>query len=150
LLEWKGLDALKFGLDTDEVIFHRCQLYRRQARAILRLVATAAEVDRVLRTLVRRFDKANDSSKPSLDSDRTIVCEIPDLNLVYRGAYKDGRIERFAKVRNGTRGDVRIEVDSDDLVALAEGRMSLTRALFTGRLSIDAAARDLMVLRQLL
>jgi predicted lipid carrier protein YhbT len=113
-------------------------------------VATAAEVDRVLRSLVRRFDKANDASKPSLDSDRTIICEIPDLKLVYKGAYRNGRIERFARAPDGARGDVRIEVDSDDLVALAEGRMSLTRALFTGRLSIDAAARDLMVLRQLL
>jgi predicted lipid carrier protein YhbT len=113
-------------------------------------VATAAEVDRVLRTLVRRIDKADDASKPSLDSDRTIICEIPDLNLVYRGAYREGRIQRFARARNGTRGDIRIRVDSDDLVALTEGRMSLTRALFTGRLSIDGAARDLMVLRQLL
>jgi hypothetical protein len=114
-------------------------------------VATPAEVDRVLRGLIRRFDEAEPSSKASLPSGRAIVCAITDLNIVYRGDYTGGRINGFARAKkDDVRGDIRIEMRSDDLIALAEGRLSLARALFTGRISVDAGARDLLLLRQLL
>jgi len=113
-------------------------------------VATQARVEQVFRNRIRRFDETDPTSKPSVSAPRSILCEIPDLKLMYRGDYRDGKIQKFSRVKNHSTGDITIEVSSDDLVALAEGRMSLTRAIFTGRLSVDAGASDLMLLRQLL
>lgn len=113
-------------------------------------MATRADVDRVLHGLIQRLDEAQPSAKASLPSDRTIVCLVPDLDLRYRGRYRGGRIGTFRRVKDSEPGDITIEVSSDDLVALAEGRLSLPTALLTRRLSVDASARDLLLLRQLL
>jgi len=45
---------------------------------------------------------------------------------------------------------VRITVDSDGLVALAEGRLDATRALLTRRVRVEAAVGDLLRMRRLL
>ncbi|MDA8369337.1 MAG: SCP2 sterol-binding domain-containing protein [Nocardiopsaceae bacterium] len=48
------------------------------------------------------------------------------------------------------RAQVRITVSSDDLVELAEDRMDFAKAMFSGRVKIDASFSDLMRMRKLL
>lgn len=113
-------------------------------------MATRAEVDRTLRELVGRLDDAelNDAKLPS--DARTILCIVTDLDVVYRAEYAKGRIRKLRAVKDDVaEADVRITVVSDELIALAEGRSSLTIALLFGRIRVDANARDLLLLRQL-
>jgi len=112
-------------------------------------VATPAEVDRCLKKLVKRLDTADLDGASLPDQQRSIVCVITDLDLIYRAEYADGAIRKLSKVKAAEGGDVRITVASDELIALAEGRSSLPMALLFGRIRVDAHARDLLLLRQL-
>jgi hypothetical protein len=112
-------------------------------------VATRAEVDRTLKTLMKRLDGA-DLDGASLPSEsRSIVCVITDLEIVYRAEYANSRITKLREVKSAEGGDVRISVASDELISLADGRSSLPMALLFGRIRVDAHARDLLLLRQL-
>lgn len=98
---------------------------------------------------MRRLDGA-DLEGASLPPDRTILCSVSDLDVAYQAEYSKGRIRALRVVEAAVEdADVQIEVASDDLIALAEGRTSLALALLTGRLRIEAHARDLLLLRQL-
>jgi predicted lipid carrier protein YhbT len=117
-------------------------------RAILAAVATRAQVERTLDDLIGRLHDA-DVSERSLPAERTLLCHISDLALWYRGTFSEGRISGLVAVKKPPRGDVVITVSSDDLVALSEGRLSPVFAFLSGKLRVDAGARDLMLIRQL-
>jgi hypothetical protein len=113
-------------------------------------VATREEVDRTLRELVGRLDGADLDGASLPEQKKTIVCEITDLDLIYRAEYGAGRIRKLRVTRTASdEADVRLSVSSDELIALAEGRSSLPMALLMGRIRVDAHARDLLLLRQL-
>jgi predicted lipid carrier protein YhbT len=134
----------------------RPNLLRRRARttpgAVLRLgaVATPAEVDRTLKDLVRRLAGASPQTRSTPSGERKLVVFIPDLELVYTGAYSAGAISSLRKAaRPNGEEDVKITVSSDDLIALADGRLGVGSALLWGKLRVEAGARDLLLLRQL-
>ena len=112
-------------------------------------VATPAEVDRTLKKLVKRLDTADLDGASLPEQQRSIVCVITDLEIIYRAEYADGQIRKLTKVKTAEGGDVRISVASDELISLADGRSSLPMALLFGRIRVDANARDLLLLRQL-
>jgi predicted lipid carrier protein YhbT len=118
------------------------------ARDILAPVATKAQVERTLAELIKRLD-STDVSDRSLPEDRSLVCYIRDLELYYSGTFSAGRISKLVGQTKQKRGDVLITVGSDDLVALADGRLSPVYAFLSGKLRVDAGARDLMLIRQL-
>jgi predicted lipid carrier protein YhbT len=121
----------------------------QRPRAILAAVATRAQVERTLDELISRLHDA-DVSDRSLPAERTLLCHISDLSLWYRGTFSEGRISGLVAVKKAPpRGDVVITVSSDDLVALSEGRLSPVFAFLSGKLRVDAGARDLMLIRQL-
>ncbi len=111
-------------------------------------VATAAEVDRTLKDLVRRLDEAAVDAN-SLPESRTLAVLIKDLGVSYTAQFGAGRISALAKAEPLGDEDVRIVVGSDDLIALATGRMGVGGALLMGKLRVDAGARDLLLLRHL-
>ena len=51
---------------------------------------------------------------------------------------------------NFRQGQVKLSANSDDLIALIEGRLSVPTAWATGKLKIDASMLDLLKLRSLL
>lgn len=111
-------------------------------------MATASEVDRTLRALVGRLEEVDAAERASAFPDRTFVCHVADLGIAYRGAYRAGRIEGLERAEEeSANGDVRVSLTSDDLVALAEGRLPVMRAFLTGRLRVSAGLRDLVLLR---
>jgi hypothetical protein len=112
-------------------------------------VATPAEVDRTLKKLVKRLDTADLDGASLPEQQRSIICVITDLDIIYRADYAEGRITKLSKVKTAEGGDVRISVASDELISLADGRSSLPMALLFGRIRVDAHARDLLLLRQL-
>jgi predicted lipid carrier protein YhbT len=118
------------------------------SRAILAAVATRAQVERTLADLISRLHDT-DVSDRSLPAERTLLCHISDLDLWYRGTFAEGRISGLVAVKKPPTGDVIITVSGDDLVALSEGRLSPVFAFLSGKLRVDAGARDLMLIRQL-
>lgn len=113
-------------------------------------VASADDVDRTLKELVRRLNGAKlEDGAQMPEGSRSLVVSIRDLDITYTCVFAGGRIDKLRKAEPAGDEDARITVSSDDLVALASGKMGVGGALLTGRLRVDAGMRDLLMLRQL-
>ncbi|MBI4729224.1 MAG: SCP2 sterol-binding domain-containing protein [Acidobacteria bacterium] len=113
------------------------------------VVAARSDVERTLRSLIGRLNGADPSAKTALPADRAIACVLPDLETCYRANLRKGQVSRPVAAGGPEDGDVVFTVSSDDLLALAGGRLSLPAAVVTGKLKIDAGARDLLLLRRM-
>ncbi|MBB5431913.1 SCP2 sterol-binding domain-containing protein [Nocardiopsis composta] len=85
--------------------------------------------------------------------ERSVSVAVKDLDTVFdMRLTKDGLqdVTSRATASPGDRAQVRITLASEDLVALAYDRLELTKAMFSGRVKIDASFGDLMRLRKLL
>lgn len=111
-------------------------------------VATEEEVDQTLHGLARRLAEARIGHR-SLPERRSLAVFIKDLPLTYTAVFGDGIISNLQRQAPDGNEDVRIHVSSDDLVALANGRMGVGGALLTGKLRVDAGMSDLLLLRRL-
>lgn len=92
---------------------------------------------------------AGASPDPGSVPDRTLVCVVPDLQTAYWVQMKDAKLEGLRPATGNENADVKITARSDDLVALMEGRLNVAFAFLTGKVRVDAAASDLMLLRKL-
>ncbi|HCO04002.1 MAG TPA: hypothetical protein DIT48_11705 [Actinobacteria bacterium] len=115
-------------------------------------VATRAEVGDKLRELIGRLDDADeevrDKLADSLPESRSIEIRLTDLETSFWTELAGGRM---GKLRSGEKedADIRIEVRSDDLVALVDGKRSLFSSYLSGQVRIRASVSDLMRLRKL-
>jgi hypothetical protein len=110
-------------------------------------VATDAEVERSIRSLMKKLSEA--SPDPDSIPNRSILCVLPDLDSAYRVELKKGKLRGLRKVEASEDTDARITAKSDDLVALIDGRLGIGYAFLTGKVKIDAPASDLMLMRKL-
>lgn len=78
--------------------------------------------------------------------DRRLSCTIRDLGVVFNGHLHDGLLDDIAQVDKAD-GQVRLELTSDDLLALVDGKLNLASAWAGGRVKVHAGVRDLMRLR---
>jgi predicted lipid carrier protein YhbT len=118
-----------------------------EAAAILAPVASAAEVERSIRSLMKRLSDA--SPNPDSIPNRTILCVVPDIQTAYRVELQNAKLRGLKRVEATEKTDARITARSDDLVALIDGRLGIAYAFLTGKVRIDAPASDLMMLRAL-
>src|SRR5262245_12005908 len=116
------------------------------------MVATKHQVERKLRELITRLDEAEDDVRGSLagalPDSRIIEVIVPDLEASYWTELVGGRI---GPLHAGPPPDaeIRIQVNSDDLVHLVDGRMPLFTAYLRGQVRINASWSDLLRLRKL-
>lgn len=82
--------------------------------------------------------------------ERTISCHVPDLDLAWRTRLHPGGLDPFEPTDAPRSAQVRLTVDSDDLVSLANDELGAAKAWASGRLKIDAGVFDLLRLRKLL
>ena len=85
--------------------------------------------------------------------DRSLSCRLTDLDQVVLGRLSSGSVRDLQVVDDGPtvpRADIRLTMNSDDLVALTDGRLSFGPAWMSGRVKLEAGLRDLMKLRKLL
>jgi len=82
--------------------------------------------------------------------ERTVSCRVPDLALAWRTRLHAGGLDPFTPTDDPRAAQVRIVVDSDNLVALANDELSIAKAWAGGRLKIEASIFDLLKLRKLL
>jgi predicted lipid carrier protein YhbT len=82
--------------------------------------------------------------------ERTISCRVPDLGLAYRTRLHAGGLDPFEPDGDPGAAQVRLTVDSDDLVAMAHDELHPAKAWAAGRVKIEASIFVLLRLRRLL
>jgi predicted lipid carrier protein YhbT len=82
--------------------------------------------------------------------ERTISCRVTDLGLAYRSRLHGGGLDPFEPDGDPREAQVRLTMDSDDLVAMAREELNPAKAWAEGRLRIEASIFDLLRLRKLL
>lgn len=115
-------------------------------------MASVEECRAALVRLVAQFDEIDEQDRAKHVVERTVSCRVSDLDVTFYGRLHHDGLDPFTEIPPvGGRGpDVRLTIASDDLIALVDGKLDLARALFGGRVKIDASFGDLLRLRRLL
>jgi SCP-2 sterol transfer family len=90
------------------------------------------------------------SHKATQGLDHSVSCRFPDLGQAVMGRLHDGTFSDVHPVDDGPdvpRADVRLTMDSDDLVAMTEGRLSFPKAMLSGKVKVEAPLKDMFRLR---
>ncbi|WP_326823590.1 SCP2 sterol-binding domain-containing protein [Streptosporangium sp. NBC_01756] len=115
-------------------------------------MATVDECRVALRKLADQFDEIDQESRSRHVVERTISCHIRDLGITFYGRLRHGGLGPFddSPPADGKPAEVKLTIGSDDLVSLVNGELDMGRAVFGGRVKIDASFGDLLRLRKLL
>lgn len=113
-------------------------------------MATVPEVETILHDCIRMLERVEPSYRSMLPSRRTIQATCPDLGLTYHAFWRDGQLSELHPGPADGRADIKVSVNSDDLVAIAEGELDASRAFATDRIRIQASMTDLLRLRAVL
>jgi predicted lipid carrier protein YhbT len=113
-------------------------------------VATLQAVEEAVQALLDRLAEVDPDIRRKYAVERTVACRVRDLDIVFLGTFDDEGILRDLTTADRGDGQVKLSANSDDLIALIEGRLSVPTAWATGRLKIDASMLDLLKLRSLL
>ena len=106
------------------------------------------------RVAVDRLVAALDGVDPNLRARhvpaRTVACRLTDLDVTFVGRLDEDGVHDVEQVLGDDPDvDVRLSLDSDQLVALADGRDEFLSAWIRGRVQVSASVRDLLRLRSL-
>ena len=112
-------------------------------------MATSAQVEAAVRGLVDRLAEVDPALRRRYAGERTVSCTVGDLHLTWSGRLSDEGVHDLTDAPC-ERAQIRLAVSSDDLLALAEGRLQVPAAVATGRLRVQAGPLDLLKLRGLL
>jgi len=112
-------------------------------------VASPQEVEAAVQRLVALLGAVDPAVRARLSADRSVSCRVMDLDLVWSGRLCGEGLVDVTDVVAG-HAQVRLSIGSDDLVALAEGRLAAPVAWATGRLKVQASPMDLLKLRALI
>lgn len=110
-------------------------------------MATPEEVEATISMLVERLHGLDSSSRSGLPTKRTIETICPDLDERWHAEWSGGKVSPVERGSPPGRADIRVKVDSDDLLALAHGSMTFRQAWQAGRVKIDASVTDMLRLR---
>ena len=81
---------------------------------------------------------------------RTVACRVTDLEVTFVGRLDEDGVNYVGEANDAEpEVDVRLTMDSDELVALADGSDDFLHAWLRGRVGMSASMRDLLRLRSL-
>lgn len=112
-------------------------------------MATLQECKEAVSGLVRRLAELDPDVRRRYTVERTVSCRVSDVDVVFVGRLGDDGL-RDVHTEAAERAQVRLTVSSDDLLALADGRLAVPAALASGRLRVLAGPLDLLKLRALI
>ncbi|MFB9839172.1 SCP2 sterol-binding domain-containing protein [Actinoallomurus acaciae] len=113
-------------------------------------MATLEEARAALERIATRLTDVNPDELAKHVVERTVSCHVPDLNLVFITRIHAGGLDSFEVAESPNGAQVRLTVNSDDLVALADDELGVGKAWATGRLKVEASLGDLLRLRKIL
>ena len=111
-------------------------------------MATVDECRQALHDLAAKL-AANAEAQGKLDLDRTLACRVTDLGVAFHGRLTGGKLRDIAD-GDDPRAKIALIAASDDLIALTQGRLDVTRAIASRQITIKANPFDLLKLRKLL
>jgi hypothetical protein len=112
-------------------------------------MATRDQCEAAVRSLATRIDGVEAATRRRYVPDRTVVCRVPDLATSFSGEFRGGELVGLSEGARDHDAQIVFTLDSDDLVALADGSLPAGTAWATGRLKVDASLFDLLRLRTL-
>ena len=81
---------------------------------------------------------------------RTVACRLNDLDVIFVGRLDEHGVHDIAEADGRELDvDVKLAMESDELVALADGSDDFLHAWLRGRIHVSASVRDLLRLRSL-
>lgn len=113
-------------------------------------MADEAECRTALDRVARRLGEVDSKQFAEHVVERTISCRITDLGIAFRSRIHAGGLDEFERTEDPKSAQVRLTVNSDDLVALANDELNAAKAWASGRLKVEASIFDLLRLRKLL
>lgn len=111
-------------------------------------MATQQQCLAALQGLAARLSEVDDDLRRKHSVDRTLSCTVTDLGVTYQGRLHDGALVDVRE--DDGPAQIRLHVESDDLLALVDGQLNFASAWAKGRLKVDASVLDLLKLRSLL
>jgi alkyl sulfatase BDS1-like metallo-beta-lactamase superfamily hydrolase len=109
-------------------------------------MATAEECEKAFHELAVRLAEADAEHRSKAAFDRTLTCTLRDLNVIFAGRLNGGELRDIRRVTNPD-AQVRMSMNSGDLIKLVAGELNLGAAWATGRVRINASVLDLVRLR---
>lgn len=113
-------------------------------------MATKAEVERQLGELMSRLDGNEANVRSAIPTRKVLRCQVTDLDTAWYSVVEDGHVSQPTETPPNGRADITLQVGSDDLVDLVEGRTTFLSAFTSGKVRVDASIVDLLRLRSLL
>ncbi|MBP2703449.1 SCP2 sterol-binding domain-containing protein [Microbispora sp. RL4-1S] len=115
-------------------------------------MATVEECRAALEKLAERFDEIGAEDRTRHVVERRLSCRISDLEVTFYGRIHHNGLDPFKEVPpdDGRPAEVKLTLKSEDLISMVNGDLDMGRALFSGRVKIDASIGDLLRLRKLL
>jgi hypothetical protein len=92
---------------------------------------------------------ADPEAAAKVNLDRSLVCEIRDLHVSFKGRLRGGTITDLTQGED-PKAQIRLSLSGDDLLALVDGKLNFAAAWASGRLSVKASFVDLLKMRKLL
>ena len=112
-------------------------------------MATLAQCRAALEDLAARLTMVDDEDRKRHAFDRSLSCQVPDLDVTFSGQLSDGHIVDIT-TESAPKAQIRLTASSDDLVALTAGELNFGQAWLSGRVKVEASVRDLLKLRSML
>ncbi|SOD73789.1 SCP-2 sterol transfer family protein [Jatrophihabitans sp. GAS493] len=116
-------------------------------------MASIEECEAAFAELAQLLGGMDESHRKKVVLDRTVSARIKDLDVTFAGALRDGGLHDVHQVTLGPRqhdsAQIKLALNSDDLLKLTAGDLNFAAAWATGRLKVDASVFDLLKLRSL-
>ena len=109
-------------------------------------MATIDECKTALAEFATKLGGMDESNKELV---RTVSLTVPDLSVTFHGTLRRGVLEDVT-TEPGDRAQIRLTINSDDLVSLVAGDLNFAAAWARGRVKLEASFGDLLKLRKLL
>jgi len=111
-------------------------------------MATVDECRTALHDLAAKL-AANAEARGRLDLDRSLACRVTEPVAAFHGRITGGLLVDIAD-GDDPKAKIALVATGDDLIALINGRLDITRALASRQIIIKANPFDLLKLRKLL
>lgn len=109
-------------------------------------MATVEECQAALEKFAASIASNNEQLKSKLSFERRLACDIADLSVSFHGRFSGGSLIDLAD-GDDSEAEIRMVVDSDDLVALVDGELDLAKSFASGRVKVKANLMDLLKLK---
>jgi hypothetical protein len=109
-------------------------------------VATLAECETAIGRMSEAMRGLHADKRSAIDP-RTVGCRVTDLDVVFTGVL-DGDGFHDMTTDASPPAQIRLELTSDDLVALSTGKLPFAPAWARGRIKVHASFGDLLRLRK--